>query len=223
MEGDKVAIAYNVNDGDAAETKRLVEAKGGECLVVKADVRSMAECKSIVDQTIAAFGGLNIIVSNAAFQATQAKFEDVDEDQFRRTLETNIFGCFHMASAALPHLTEGDCIINTGSIVGMVGNKILVDYCASKGAIHAFTKALALNLGERKIRVNCVAPGPIWTPNIPGTMPPDELEKFGAEVALARPGQPEEVAPAFVFLAAEDASFITGAILEVTGGKLSSD
>ena len=223
MEGAKVAIAYNVNDDDAAETKRLVDAKGGECLVIKADVRSMAECQGIVDQTVAAYGGLNILVSNAAFQASQQRFEDIDEDQFRRTLETNIFGCYHMASAALPHLTEGDCIINTGSIVGMVGNKILIDYCASKGAIHAFTTALALNLGERKIRVNCVAPGPIWTPNIPGTMPNEEVETFGHEVALARPGQPEEVAPAFVFLAAEDSSYITGAILEVTGGKLSSD
>ncbi|MBA3556939.1 MAG: SDR family oxidoreductase, partial [Gemmatimonadales bacterium] len=144
------------------------------------------------------------------------------EDQFRRTLETNIFGYFYMAQAALPHLSAGDAIINTGSIVGLVGNPLLVDYCASKGAIHGFTKALALNLGDRNIRVNAVVPGPVWTPNIPGTMPIDEVENFGHEVALGRPGQPEELAPAYVFLASSDSSFMTGSLVEVTGGKLSS-
>jgi NAD(P)-dependent dehydrogenase (short-subunit alcohol dehydrogenase family) len=127
-----------------------------------------------------------------------------------------------MAQAALPHLRSGDAIINTGSIVGLVGNELLVDYCASKGAIHAFTKALALNLGPRNIRVNAVVPGPVWTPNIPGTMPIEEVKHFGHEVALARPGQPEELAPAYVFLASTDGSFVTGSLLEVTGGKLSS-
>jgi NAD(P)-dependent dehydrogenase (short-subunit alcohol dehydrogenase family) len=127
-----------------------------------------------------------------------------------------------MAQAVLPHLHDGDAIINTGSIVGLVGNPLLVDYCASKGAIHAFTKALALNLGARNIRVNAVAPGPVWTPNIPATMPIEEVENFGHEVALGRPGQPEELAPAYVFLASSDGSFVTGSIVEITGGKISS-
>ena len=127
-----------------------------------------------------------------------------------------------MARAALPHLKAGSAIVNSGSIVGLVGNPILVDYCATKGAIHAFTKALALNLADKNIRVNCVAPGPVWTPNIPGTMPIEEVENFGHEVAMKRPGQPEELAPAYVYLACDDSSFVTGAILEVTGGKLSS-
>jgi len=167
-------------------------------------------------------GGLNILVNNAAYQMAQQKFADISEEQFRRTFETNIFGYFHMAQAALPHLAKGDAIINTGSIVGLVGNPMLVDYCATKGAIHAFTKSLALNLGEQGIRVNAVVPGPVWTPNIPATMPIEEVENFGHEVALARPGQPEELAPAYVFLASNDGSFVTGSLLEVTGGKLSS-
>ncbi len=222
MEGAQVAIFYNENDEDAATTKAMVEAKGGRCLVIKGDVRVPDLCRSVVKQTVAEYGGLHILVNNAAYQMAQEKFEDVSEEQFRRTLETNIFGYYYMAQAALPHLHEGDAIINTGSIVGLVGNPILIDYCASKGAIHAFTKALALSLAERKIRVNAVAPGPVWTPNIPGTMPKDEVKNFGHEVAMERPGQPEELAPAYVFLASQDASFITGIILEVTGGKLSS-
>ena len=128
-----------------------------------------------------------------------------------------------MAQAALPHLKAGDAIVNTGSIVGMTGNELLIDYCATKGAIHAFTRALALSLGPKKIRVNCVVPGPVWTPNIPGTMPKSEVETFGHEVALARPGQPEELAPAYVLLASNDGSFMTGSLVQVTGGKLSTD
>ena len=222
MEGADVAILYNQNDDDAATTRSMVEAHGQRCLVIKADVRDASQCRAAVQQVISELGGLNILVNNAAFQQSQQRFEDISEEQFRRTLETNIFGYFHMAQAALPQLHKDDSIINTGSIVGLVGNPILIDYCASKGAIHAFTKALALHLAERGIRVNAVAPGPVWTPNIPATMPKDEVDNFGHEVALARPGQPEELAPAYVFLAAQDASFITGSIIEVTGGKLSS-
>lgn len=222
MEGASVAILYNVNDDDAETTRAMVEAKGAKCLVIKADVRNSDECRAAVKQTTDELGGLNVLVNNAAFQSAQKKFEDVTEEQFRRTFETNIFGYFYMAQSALPHLAEGDCIINTGSIVGLVGNPLLVDYTASKGAIHAFTKSLALNLGERGIRVNCVVPGPVWTPNIPGTMPIEEVENFGHEVALKRPGQPEELAPAYVFLASSDSSFVTGSLVEVTGGKLSS-
>lgn len=222
MEGADVAIVYNENDDDAATTRSLVEARGRRCLVIRADVRDADACRGAVARTVEQLGGLSILVNNAAFQQTQERFEDISAEQFRRTLETNIFGYFHMAQAALPHLKQGDAIVNTGSIVGLVGNPMLVDYCTSKGAVHAFTKALALNLGERGIRVNAVAPGPVWTPNIPGTMPAKEVERLGYEVAMARPGQPEELAPAFVLLASSDGSFMTGSIVEVTGGKLSS-
>jgi len=220
-EGADVAIFFNENTEDAEETRRLCEANPGRrCLVIRGDVRERAQCQAAVAQVVAALGGLDVLVNNAAYQMAQAKFEDISEEQFRRTFETNIFGYFHMAQAALPHLREGSSIINTGSIVGIVGNKILIDYTASKGAIHAFTKSLALSLGERGIRVNCVVPGPVWTPNIPGTMPADEVQNFGHEVALARPGQPEELAPAYVLLASQDGSFMTGSLVEVTGGKL---
>jgi len=220
-EGADVAIFFNENTEDAEETRRLCEANAGRrCLVIRGDVRERAQCQAAVAQVVATLGGLDVLVNNAAYQMAQAKFEDISEEQFRRTFETNIFGYFHMAQAALPHLREGSSIINTGSIVGIVGNKILIDYTASKGAIHAFTKSLALSLGERGIRVNCVVPGPVWTPNIPGTMPADEVQNFGHEVALARPGQPEELAPAYVLLASQDGSFMTGSLVEVTGGKL---
>jgi NAD(P)-dependent dehydrogenase (short-subunit alcohol dehydrogenase family) len=172
---------------------------------------------------VAELGGVDVLVNNAAFQKAQHRFEDVTEEQFRRTFETNIFGYFYMAQAALPHLRRGASIVNTGSIVGLTGHPLLVDYTASKGAIHAFTKSLALYLGERGVRVNCVVPGPVWTPNIPGTMPPEEVEHFGHEVALGRPGQPEELAPAYVYLASEDGSFVTGSLLHVTGGRLGAE
>jgi len=222
MEGADVAVLYNVNDADAAETKRLVEERGGRCELIKADVRDRAACLAAVAQTVEVFGGLDILVNNAAYQMAQPRFEDVTEEQFRRTFETNIFGYFHMAQAALPHLKTGDAIVNTGSIVGLTGLAILIDYTATKGAIHAFTKSLALSLGPRGIRVNCVVPGPVWTPNIPGTMPVEEVENFGHEVALGRPGQPEELAPVYVLLASDDGSFMTGALVEVTGGRLSA-
>ena len=220
MEGADVAILYNVNTDDANTTKKMVEAKGRSCLVIQADVRSSAACLDAVNQTVDRYGKLNILINNAAYQMAQERLEDLTEEQFRRTFETNIFGYFFMVKAALPHLQSGDAIVNTGSIVGIVGNPLLVDYTATKGAIHAFTKSLAIQLGPRNIRVNCVAPGPVWTPNIPATMPEDEVKNFGHEVALARPGQPEELAPAYVLLASSEGSFITGSIVEVTGGKL---
>lgn len=219
-EGASVAIVYNENDTDAAETKRLCEGAGGKCLVIKSDVRYRQMCFDAVQKTIDEFGALNILINNAAFQKAQKKFEDIEEEDLRRTFETNILGYFFMAQAALPHLTEGDAIVNTGSIVGIVGNPILIDYTATKGAVHAFTKSLAITLGTRGIRVNAVVPGPVWTPNIPGTMPKEEVKNFGHEVALERPGQPEELAPAYVLLASSDGSFMTGSLVEVTGGKL---
>ncbi|GAB3688986.1 glucose 1-dehydrogenase [Spirosoma flavus] len=220
MEGADVAIVYNENTDDAQTTKEMVERTGRSCLVIQADVRDANACLDAVKQTVDRYGKLNVLVNNAAYQMAQEHIEDITEEQFRRTFETNIFGYFFMVKAALPHLHEGDAIVNTGSIVGIVGNPILVDYTASKGAIHAFTKSLAIQLGKRNIRVNCVAPGPVWTPNIPATMPEDEVKNFGHEVALARPGQPEELAPAYVLLASSEGSFITGSIVEVTGGKL---
>lgn len=224
LEGARVAIVYNENDGDARKTREMVEERGGQCLVIKADVRGKAACLDAVQQTVAEYGGLNVLVNNAAFQATQNSILDISEEQLRRTLETNLFGYVFMIQAALPHLKAGDAIVNTGSIVGETGNPLLVDYTASKGGVHALTKSLALQFGKlgNGVRVNAVVPGPVWTPNIPGTMPLDEVQKFGHEVALGRPGQPEELAPAYVYLACQDSSFVTGTLLQVTGGKLSS-
>ena len=224
LEGAQVAIVYNENDGDAEDTRGMVQARGGRCEVIKTDVRSKQNCADAVARAVQAFGGLDILVNNASFQMAQQDFLDIDEAQLRRTFETNIFGYVFMAQAALPHLKETrGCIVNSGSIVGMTGNEMLIDYAASKGAIHAFTRSLALALGEAGVRVNAVAPGPVWTPNIPATMPADEVEGFGHEVALKRPGQPEELAPAYVLLASSDGSFMTGALVQVTGGKLSTD
>ena len=222
-EGAHVAIVFNTNTEDAEKTKQLVEQEQRQCLLLQLDVRDPEQCKQAVRRTRAELGGLNILVNNAAFQMSQAKFEDIPEEQIRRTFDTNILGYIWMAQAVIPHLRKDDCIINTGSIVGITGIPILVDYAASKAGIHALTKSLALYLGERGIRVNCVVPGPVWTPNIPATMPLAEIEKFGHEVALKRPGQPEELAPAYVLLASQDGSFMTGSLVHVTGGKLSSD
>jgi NAD(P)-dependent dehydrogenase (short-subunit alcohol dehydrogenase family) len=222
MEGADVAILYNQNTEDAEQTRSMVEAKGGRCELIQSDVRDRAACFAAVKRTVEVFGGLNILVNNAHYQMAQKRFEDLTEEQLRRSFDTNVLGYMFMAQAALGHLGEGDVIINTGSIVGLTGLAILIDYTATKGAVHAFTKSLALNLGERGIRVNAVVPGPVWTPNIPATMPPEEVENFGHEVALKRPGQPEELAPVYVFLASEDSSFVTGALYEVTGGRPSS-
>jgi NAD(P)-dependent dehydrogenase (short-subunit alcohol dehydrogenase family) len=222
MEGANVAIIYNTHDEDASDTRTAVEQHGGECLTIKSDVRDPAACRSAVQATIAEFGRLDILVNNAAYQMSQSSFEDLSEEQFRRTMETNIFGYFYMAKAALPHLEPNSTIINTGSIVGKIGKEFLIDYAASKGAVHSFTKALALNLAERGIRVNAVVPGPVWTPNIPATMAADKVDNFDTDSAMKRAAQPEELAPAYVFLATQDSSFVTGALLDVTGGQLSS-
>jgi NAD(P)-dependent dehydrogenase (short-subunit alcohol dehydrogenase family) len=222
-EGANVAILFNENQVDAAETKRLVELENRKCQVLQLDVRDREQAFQAVRLVREELGDLNILVNNAAFQASQEKFEDITEAQIRRTFDTNILGYMWMAQAVIPHLKSGDCIINTGSIVGIVGIPILIDYACTKASIHALTKSLALYLGEKNIRVNAVVPGPVWTPNIPGTMPMEEIEKFGHEVALKRPGQPEELAPAYVLLASQDGSFMTGALVHVTGGKLSSD
>jgi NAD(P)-dependent dehydrogenase (short-subunit alcohol dehydrogenase family) len=222
MEGADVAILFNVHDDDASVTQEMVEQKGQQCLKIQADVRDPEQCRAAVEQTVAKFGHLDILVNNAAYQMVQFQLEDISEEQFRRTLETNVFGYFYMAKAALPYLKEGDAIINTSSILGLIGKEFLIDYSTSKGAINAFTKALAQNLAERKIRVNAVAPGPVWTPNIPATMTAKQVDNFDVDNAMQRAGQPEELAPTYVYFASEDSSFTTGAILEVTGGQVSS-
>ncbi len=222
MEGADVAILYNVNDEDAQVTRSMVEAKGQKCLNIKADVRDSQQCHQAVEETVKQFGHLNILVNNAAYQMVQFQLEDLSEEQFRRTMETNVFGYFYMLKAALPYLHEGDAIINTSSILGLIGKEFLIDYSASKGAVNAFTKALAQNLADRKIRVNAVAPGPVWTPGIVGTMTREQVDNFDSDNAMKRAGQPEELAPTYVYFASEDSSFVTGAILEVTGGQVSS-
>jgi NAD(P)-dependent dehydrogenase (short-subunit alcohol dehydrogenase family) len=222
LEGARVAILNDQRADDAAETKRLVEARGGECLTILADVRRIADCERAVAETVAAYGRLDVLVNNAAYQKMQRRFEDVTPEQFARTVETNLYGPFYMTRAAMPHLGPGACIVNTGSIIGKTGKEFLIDYTASKGALHTFTQSLALMLAERGIRVNAVVPGATWTPNIPATMDPDMVEGYDSDNALGRAGQPEELAPAFVFLASEDASYVTGALWDVTGGQLSA-
>lgn len=222
LEGANVAIFYDQSDGDANTTKQEVEKRGQECLVIKGDVRDFDSCKGAIEQTVEKFGKLNILINNAAYQIAHKKFEDISLEQFRRTMETNVFGYFYMVKAALPYLKEGDVIINTGSIVGKIGKGMLVDYSTTKGATHTFTKSLALNLGERGIRVNAVVPGPVWTPFIPATMPEEKVDGFDKSGIIKRTAQPEELAPAYVFLACSDSSFVTGALYDVTGGQLSS-
>jgi NAD(P)-dependent dehydrogenase (short-subunit alcohol dehydrogenase family) len=222
MEGANVAIVYNSHDEDASDTRAAVEGHGGKCLTIKTDVRDVRACQTAVATTVAELGRLDILVNNAAYQMTQEKFEDLSEEQFCQTIETNVYGYFFMAKAAINYLEPGSVIINTGSIVGKIGKEFLIDYAASKGAVHSLTKALALNLADRQIRVNAVVPGPVWTPNIPATMTADKVDNFDTDSAMKRAAQPEELAPAYVFLASDDSSFVTGSLLDVTGGQLSS-
>lgn len=219
-EGADVAIVYTLPEqSDAEETKTAVEKEGRRCLLLPGDVTQSSFCSDAVEHTVKEFGKLDILVNNAAFQAETERLEDISDEQFEKTFRTNIFGYFYMAKAALRHLPEGGAIVNCGSITGLQGNKTLMDYAATKGAIHAFTKSLAQNLVPRKIRVNCVAPGPIWTPFIPTTSA-KKAERHGQGTPMQRPGQPEEVAPAFVFFASEtDSSYITGEVLTLLGGE----
>ncbi|QKZ12480.1 glucose 1-dehydrogenase [Spirosoma sp. KUDC1026] len=220
-EGANVTIMYlPEEEEDAQETKRLAEQFGTTCLTIASDVRVKANCQDVVDKTVSQFGQLDILVNNAAYQHIEKKIQDISEEQLRRTFDTNILGYFFMVQAALPQLKEGASIINTGSIVGKQGEPQLVDYASTKGAIHAFTKSLATQLGEQKIRVNAVLPGPIYTPFLPGAgMGPDGVKQAASKTILQRPGQPEELAPAYVLLASEDGSYITGSLLDVNGGN----
>jgi NAD(P)-dependent dehydrogenase (short-subunit alcohol dehydrogenase family) len=219
-EGASVAIIYlNEEAEDAKATQRLVEAENAECLLLPGDVTSQDFCNQAVKQTVDKFGRLDILVNNAAQQFPKHDATEISEEQLEKTFRTNVFGYMFLAQAAVEHLGDHGCIINTGSITGSRGSSRLVDYSATKGAIQALTYSLASQLIEKGIRVNGVAPGPVWTPLIPATFSKEEVEKFGADTPMKRPAQPAEVAPAYVFLASDDASYINGQFIHVNGGS----
>ncbi|RYG32265.1 SDR family oxidoreductase [bacterium] len=219
-EGADVAIVYLDEEEDAEETKSLVEAEGRKAILIRGDVGDQAFAKSAVERTVSDLGGLDIVVNNAAEQHPKEDPTDISEGQLEKTFRTNIFGYFHIALAAIPHLKEGSTIINTTSVTAYAGSPGLLDYSSTKGAIVAFTRSLSGSLAEKGIRVNGVAPGPIWTPLIPSTFEAEEVAAFGKDTPLKRPGQPAEVATCFVFLASEDSSYITGQVLHPNGGEI---
>jgi NAD(P)-dependent dehydrogenase (short-subunit alcohol dehydrogenase family) len=217
-EGADVAIVYLASHDDARRTCELVEAEGRRCVTIAGDVKDAAFCRAAVERTVREFGRLDVLVNNAAFQEHAESIEDISEERLDETMRTNVYGYFHMARAAVPHLKSGASIINTGSVTGLRGSAHLLDYSATKGAIHAFTKALAQNLLPKGIRVNAVAPGPVWTPLNPADAPAEEVARFGQKTDMHRAAQPEELSPAYVFLAAPVcSSYITGLVLPVTG------
>lgn len=219
-EGADVAIAYLEEDDDARRTVELIEEQGRSGRAYPGDLADQSHCADVVQRTVDDLGGLDLLVNNVAFQSPVDDFLDLEPDQWRRTFDVNIDSFFHVTRAAVPHLTGGDAIINTGSINGLRGNKQLIDYSATKGAVIALTYSLAQALLERKIRVNCVAPGPVWTPLIPATMPADKVADFGAQVPMKRAAQPDEIAPSYVFFASDQlSSYYTGEVLAPIGGE----
>lgn len=219
-EGADVAISYLNEHGDAQETKRMVEAEGRRCIAHAGDIGDEDFCQQLVQRTVQEFGKLDVLVNNAAEQHPQKSLGDISKEQLERTFRTNILAMFFLTKAALPHLKEGAAVVNTTSVTAYRGSPQLLDYSSTKGAIVSFTRSLSINLAEQGIRVNAVAPGPIWTPLIPSTFPEEKVQSFGADVPLGRPGQPEEVAPAYLFLASEDASYITGQVIHPNGGEV---
>lgn len=218
-EGAKVIIGYLNEEKDARDTEKLLKDNGGEVLLIKGDVSEEEHCQYIVNKTIETFGKINIVVNNAAVQYPQDSLENISKEQLEKTFRTNIFPHFFLTKAALPYLNEGDAIICTTSITAYQGSGHLIDYASTKGAILSFIRSLAENLAPKKIRVNGVAPGPIWTPLIPASFDKEHIKEFGKDTPLGRPGQPNEVAPAYVFLASDDASYITGQVIHPNGGK----
>jgi NAD(P)-dependent dehydrogenase (short-subunit alcohol dehydrogenase family) len=219
-EGADVAVVYLNEDVDAQETKKQIEAEGRKCLLIGGDIGDPEFCKKVVDQTVSALGRLDILVNNAAEQHPKQKIEQITPEQLERTFRTNIFGMFYLTSAAMPHLKPGSAIVNTTSVTAYRGSPQLLDYSSTKGAIVAFTRSLALNVIEQGIRVNAVAPGPIWTPLIPSTFDAETVAKFGSSSPMKRAGQPDELAPAYVYLASADSSYMAGQVLHVNGGEV---
>ncbi|MBP1155040.1 MULTISPECIES: SDR family oxidoreductase [unclassified Paenibacillus] len=219
-EGADVAIVYLNELEDAEETRRLVEEQGGRCLLISGDIGEENVCREAVKKVVDTFGSLDILVNNAAEQHPKSCITEIEQEQLERTFRTNIFSFFYLTKAALPHLKEGSSIINTSSVTAYRGQPELIDYSSTKGAIVAFTRSLSMNLVDKGIRVNGVAPGPIWTPLIPSTFDEDKVAEFGANAPMKRPGQPEELAPAYVYLASDDSSYMSGQFLHINGGEI---
>jgi NAD(P)-dependent dehydrogenase (short-subunit alcohol dehydrogenase family) len=218
-EGADVLISYLSEESDAKETARVVEASGRRCVTIPGDIQDEAHCRAIIDRAVKEFGKVDILVNNAAFQMSRESIEEISTDEFDRTLKTNLYAMFWLTRAAVPHMPAGGAVINTSSIQADSPSPQLLPYAMTKAAIQNFTGGLAQMLGKKGIRANCVAPGPIWTPLIPATMPPEKVKNFGKDVALGRAGQPVELAPVYVLLASDDSSYMAGATVAVTGGK----